>query len=75
LYDATGLATAVMALLVTVVLVAPITICYFLITHLESNRAYAGCIGVLMGFTLIFSLRMIAFSNAKRQEILAATTA
>ena len=70
-----GIATTIIVLAMAILLVAPITICYFLITRLDNDSAYGGCIGVLLGFTILFTVSMILVSNAKRHEIVAATTA
>jgi hypothetical protein len=68
--------TALMAIFMSVLLVAPIAICYVLITRVDNtDKAYAGCIVVLLGFTLLFIVSMITLSTAKRHEILAGTAA
>lgn len=69
------LVTALMSIAISILLVLPITICYFIVTNVGGNKAYGGCIGVLLFFTLIFSIFMILFSSAKRHEILATTSA
>ena len=74
-YNTAGLATILMAFFDCILLVTPISICYVLITRVGSNKAYAGCIAVLVAFTLIFCLCMIAFTNARRHEILAGVAA
>lgn len=65
-----------MAIFISTLLVAPIAICYVIITRIDnSDKAYAGCIVVLLGFTLFFVVGMSALSHAKRHEILAGTAA
>ncbi|KAF2142084.1 uncharacterized protein K452DRAFT_326613 [Aplosporella prunicola CBS 121167] len=68
-------ATAIIALLVSILLVLPISICYVMVIYIGGNKAYGACIGIIFLSTLIFSVCTSIFSNAKRSEVLAATSA
>jgi hypothetical protein len=70
-----SVATAIIAVLIVIIFVLPITLCYILLLFVGGRKAYAGCIAILFIFTLMFITFVIVFSKAKRQEVLAATAA
>ncbi|KAF2246453.1 hypothetical protein BU26DRAFT_566831 [Trematosphaeria pertusa] len=70
-----NVATAIVAFIMAVILVLPVLLCYVLVTKVGSYNGYAGCIGILFFFTMLFSCTMAFYSKAKRHETLAATAA
>lgn len=63
------------ALIILLLLVVPIYILYHLIHDVNTGRAYAICIGVLLVSTLAFSAVLSLFTRARRHETLAAAAA
>ncbi|OCK77315.1 hypothetical protein K432DRAFT_304509, partial [Lepidopterella palustris CBS 459.81] len=69
------LVNGIITVMILVLLVVPVYILYHLINDVDTSRAYAICIGVLLVFTLAFSAVLSLFTRAKRHEILAAAAA
>jgi hypothetical protein len=61
--------------MILALLIVPIWLLYFFVTHNGSGRADAPCMGVLLVSTLSFSAVLSIFTRAKRHEILAAAAA
>ena len=62
-------------LIILLLLIVPIYILYRLIRDVNTGRAYAICIGVLLVSTLAFSAVLSLFTRARRHESLAAAAA
>lgn len=59
-------------------LIVPIYLLYSLVSHTNGTldrSATAVCIGILLGFTLLFSAVLSLFTRARRHEILGAAAA
>ena len=67
--------TGIITFIILVLLVVPIYILYNMINNVNTDRAYAICIGVLLVFTLAFSAVLSLFTRARRHEILASAAA
>ena len=61
-------ASIISTILAAVMLIAPVVILY----EISSMRAR---LGIMAGFTVVFSLCMVGLTNAKRSDIFAATAA
>lgn len=69
------LANTIITFMVLVLLIVPIYMLYHLINDINTGRAYAICMGILVVSTLAFSAVLCLFTRAKRHEILAAAAA
>ena len=58
--------------MILVLLGVPIYMLYHMVSGVADPHAYAVCIGVLLVFTLAFSVVLSIFIRAKRHEILGA---
>jgi cbb3-type cytochrome oxidase subunit 3 len=68
-------ANLVIAVMLTFLFVAPISLLYLLSSNTSGLRRAVASIGVLMSFTLVFTALTSAFTRAKRHEVTAASAA
>ncbi|KAF1966737.1 hypothetical protein BU23DRAFT_313566 [Bimuria novae-zelandiae CBS 107.79] len=69
------LANTIITMMILILLIVPIYTMYHLIKDIQTDRAYALCMGILVVATLAFSAVLSLFTKAKRHEILAAAAA
>lgn len=68
-------ANLIIAMMLTLLFVAPISLLYYLSTSTSGLRRAVASIGVLMFFTLVFTALTSIFTRAKRHEVTGAAAA
>jgi formate-dependent nitrite reductase membrane component NrfD len=68
-------ANLIIATILTLLFVAPISLLYYISTSTSGVRRAVASIGVLMFFTLVFTVLTTVFTRAKRHEVTGAAAA
>jgi ABC-type transport system involved in cytochrome bd biosynthesis fused ATPase/permease subunit len=68
-------ANLIIATMLTLLFVAPISLLYYISTSTSGVRRAVASIGVLMFFTLVFTVLTTVFTRAKRHEVTGAAAA
>ncbi|KAF8857177.1 hypothetical protein BDZ45DRAFT_744736 [Acephala macrosclerotiorum] len=67
--------TSIVLILITFLLIIPVYIIWRLTRNTQATNSISPIIGVMLSFTVVFSLVLLKFTKAKRHEILAAAAA